>query len=183
MLQTYSSASTRTLLKATLGTLGFCGALLAAPAAHAQVVNSTPKIEAENPANTLTGTGIAVATAITGFSGTGYVDFNGKPTSLTMSYSATTAGSYEIVIVYESQYDPKVGALSVNGGAKNPVYFNSTKAAGGFKKTTSRRILLTAGANTITISDNDYGYFGIDYVQIAAVAATPAFLLPLRPAG
>lgn len=185
MLHAYPRASAHTWLKASLSTLGFCGALLAAPAAHAQVTASTPKIEAENPANTLTGTGIVVSTTLTGFSGTGYVDFNGKPTSLTMNYSATTAGFYDIVIRYESQYgtsaanDAKIGALSVNGGTKNPLYFNSTATTGTtFKSTTARRILLTAGTNTITISDNAFGYFGIDFVQIAASAATPTGLTP-----
>ncbi len=179
MLHTYPRASAHTWLKASLSTLGFCGALLAAPAAHAQVVASTPKIEAEN--STITGSSkVAIATTLTPFSGNGYVDYNDKPSAVTFAYTAAAAGSYDIVVRYESQFDTKIGALSVNGGTKAPLYFNATAPKAGsdnFRSTTPRRIVLTAGANTITISDNDYGYFGIDYIQVAPSSAT-AVLTP-----
>ena len=180
MTQLYTSAAKRNWLAPVLGVF----ALLAAPAAHAQITSSTPKIEAESTTNTLTGTGIVVATAITGFSGAGYVDFNGKPTSMTVPYTATTAGYYDIVIRYESQFGVKLGSLSVNGSPNSPIYFNGTSptvAGANFRSTTARRILLNAGANTLLFSDN-YGYYGIDYIQLAPSAANVA-LTPAATTG
>lgn len=185
MLHTYQPISHRSLLAPALGMLGFCAALLAAPTAHAQVIATTPKIEAEAPTNTLTGTGIVIASTISGFSGTGYVDYNGKPTSMTIPYTATTAGYYDIVIGYESQYGFKFGSLSVNGSPDSPIYYNATAPSSGstpnFRKTTARRILLNAGANTLLFSDN-YGYYGIDYIQLAPSAANVA-LVPAATTG
>lgn len=161
------------------GTLA-AGTLLAATAAHAQTV----KIEAENPANTLVGTGNAVATDISGFSGTGYVNFAGNSgLTLTIPVTVTTAGMYNMVIRYESQYgttkvnDAKIGAYKVNNGPANKVYLNGTApgiAGANFKSTSNIRVSLNAGSNTIVILDNAYGYFGIDYIQLTPAAATTA---------
>lgn len=177
MLHTYSLI--QRLLRATLA----AGALLVATAAHAQTI----KIEAENPANTLTGSGIAVATDITPFSGTGYVNFNGNTgLSLTIPVTATTAGAYNLIIRYESQYGTtqagygKIGSYNVNGGTKNKIYFNGTApgiAGATYKSTSNLRVTLNAGSNTIAIFDNSYGYFGIDYIQLTPAAATTGLTL------
>lgn len=181
MLHTYSLASAPTWLKATLGTLSFCGALLAAPAAHAQVTNSTPKIEAEN--SILTGGAVIVAgsgalTGTGGASGTGFVDYNGAPSGVNFLYTAANAGLYDIVIRYESQYDFKLGNLSAGKkDAGTAVYFNSTKTGANFLSTKAITVRLKQGADTITIAGG-YNYYGIDYIQIAPSATTQAPLTP-----
>ncbi len=180
MLHTYPRASAHTLLKATLSTLGFCGALLAAPAAHAQVVSSTPKIEAES--STLTGSAVLVAGSGSlpgtgGASGTGYVDYNGAPSGVTFAYTAAAAGLYEVLIRYESQYGFKIGTLSANGGASSQVYFKSTQTGANFLSTSKIIVSLNAGANTIAVAGG-YNYYGIDYIQVAPVAATATVLTP-----
>lgn len=185
MLHTYPRASAHTLLKATLSTLGFCGALLATSAAHAQ--GSTIKIEAEASTNTIAGTGLVLATDLTPFSGTGYLNFNGNSPAnslkVTIPVTVTTGGAYILVIRYESQYGTtqagygKVGAYSVNGGPLNQVYFNGTAPGIGtanFKNTSAIRIALNSGANSIVISDNGFGYFGVDYITLAPATATTA---------
>lgn len=173
MKKLYTSPAKRNWLAPALGTFALGAALLAAPAAHAQVTSTTPKLEAEN--GTLAG-GAVVATAITGFSGAGYVDYNSGANSVTFTYTAAAAGFYDIVIRYESQYDFKIGDLNVNGGPKSPVYFNSTKTGAAFRSTTPRRLMLTAGANLIRIGDG-YNYYGIDYIQVAP-SATNVTLTP-----
>lgn len=182
MLHPYSPVAHRSLLAPALGLLGFCGALLAAPAAHAQVIATTPKIEAEAPTNTISGAGAVVATAISGYSGTGYVDYNGENSSVSFPFNATAAGLYEIVIRYESQFDFKLGDLSVNGGPAGQIYYKSTKTSGGFMSTSKMRIQLTAGANTIVLSGG-YNYYGIDYIQVAPVATTTTALTPAATTG
>jgi hypothetical protein len=165
-----------------LGMLGFGAALLAAPAAHAQVIATTPKLEAEAPTNTISGVGAVVSTTLSGFSGTGYVDYNGNDSKVSFPYTATTAGLYEVVIRYESQYDFKVGNLSVNTGPVSPVYFKSTKTGPSFLSTSKIRVQLTAGANMIIIAGG-YNYYGIDYIQVAPVSATPTLLTPAATTG
>jgi len=184
MKKLYTSAEKRNWFAPALGVFALGATLLAAPAAQAQVVTATPKIEAEMA--TLSG-GAVVATAIQPFSGTGYVDYNGSPSGVTFTYTAAAAGFYDIVIRYESQFDFKLGDLVVNGGPRSEVYFNSTKqgVAGvtnpTFRSTTPRRILLTAGANTIAIQAG-YNYYGIDYIQVAP-SATNVSLTPAATTG
>ena len=180
MKNMYQSPIKRSLFAPALAAITLSAALLTAPAAQAQVISSTPKIEAENAL--LTG-GAVLATSIQPFSGTGYVDYNGSPSSVLFSFTATAAGYHDIVIRYESQYGFKSADLLVNGGPRSEVYLNTTQqgVAGQnnptFRSTTPRRIRLNAGANTIEIA-RGYNYYGIDYIQIAPSSTT----LSLTPA-
>jgi len=180
MKNMYHSVIKRSLFAPALGTLTLSAALLMAPAAQAQIVSSTPKIEAETAV--LTG-GAVVATTIQPFSGAGYVDYNGSPSSVTFSYTAAAAGYHDILIRYESQFGFKLGDLLVNGGPRNQVYFNTTQQGvvgqtnPTFRSTGPSRILLTAGVNSIEIA-RGYNYYGIDYIQIAPSSTT----LSLTPA-
>lgn len=180
MVNSYSSPLARLSLKASLTALGFGGALLLAPAAYGQITTTTPRIEAET--STLTGGAVVVAgtgtlTGTGSASGTGYVDYNGVPSGVNFAYTAATAGLYEVLIRYESQYDFKLGTLSANGGAPGQVYFKSTKTGANFLSTSRILIRLVAGANTITIAGG-YNYYGIDYIQVAPAAATLTALAP-----
>ena len=186
MLHSYSTVAHRSLLAPALGMLGFCGALLAAPAAHAQVKADTPKLEAEAPTNTLTGGAVVKNTnpATAGsdtFSGTGWVDYNADPSGIDFKYTTTTAGRYEVLVRYASQYEAKPGNIHVNSGPAGILYFNSTKTGTNFRSTRTV-VELTAGVNTITI-EGGYNYYGIDYIQVAAAAATPTPLVPAATTG
>ena len=184
MKNLYQSINKRNWLAPALGVFALSTALLAAPTAHAQ----TTKYEAEDQANTLAGSGIVIENTITGASGNGYVNFNGNSgLSLSIPVTVATAGTYNLVVRYESQYGTtqagygKVGAYKVNNGPVNKLYFNGT-APGvpgvTFRSTSNLRVTLNAGANTVVILDNSYGYFGIDFISIApvgtATALTPA---------
>lgn len=173
MKQSYTCANKRTSVGATLALL----ALLAAPAAHAQIISSTPKLEAEDPAvATLSGSAI-VATTPVGFSGTGYVDYNGAPSGVVFKYTAATAGTYDLLVRYESKFGEKYGNLVVNGISQSQFYFNGTATGAAFRSTSPRRITLKAGENTITI-EAGYNYYGIDFIQVAASAPTATPLVP-----
>ena len=182
MSHTYSPIAHRSLLAPALGLLGFCGALLAAPAAHAQVV----KIEAEAPTNILTGgAAVLLGTASsdnksttkmlpgTGSpSGTGYVDYNADVAGLQIPYTAPADGLYDIVIRYESQYGFKLSNISI--GKKDPgaeVYLNSTKTGPNFLSTKAITVRLKQGADTIIVAEG-YHYYGVDYIQISPSVAT-----------
>lgn len=180
MKNLYNSVNKFNWLAPALRGLTLSAAMLAPAAAQAQIISSTPKIEAE--LGVLTG-GAVVATTIQPFSGAGYVDYNGSPSSVTFSFTAAAAGYHDILIRYESQFGSKFGDLLVNGGPRSQIYFNTTQqgVAGQtnptFRSTIPSRILLNAGVNTIEIARN-YNYYGIDYIQIAPSSTT----LSLTPA-
>ncbi|MFD1469603.1 CBM35 domain-containing protein [Hymenobacter caeli] len=169
MKQLYPSSQKRNLLAPALGAFALGAALLAAPAAHAQT-----RIEAEAATNTLTGGAVVAMTLATASNGS-YVDFNGAPSGLTIPYTAATAGAYDLIIRYESQYDFKYGTLSINNTAATApsiqLYFKSTKTGSTFLSTSKIRVNLVAGANTITIAGG-YNYYGIDYISLQAAPAT-----------
>ncbi|MDJ0365328.1 CBM35 domain-containing protein [Hymenobacter sp. H14-R3] len=186
MLHSYQSVSSRFPLAKALGLLGFGAALLAAPAVHAQVIATTPKIEAEAPTNTLTGGAVVknVNPATAGndsYSGTGWVDYNAAPSGIDFPYTAGAAGLYEVLVRYASQYEAKPGNIHVNGGPAGKLYYNSTRTGTNFRSTKTV-VALTAGANKITLEGGD-NYYGIDYIQVAAVAAIPTALTPAATTG
>lgn len=186
MVHSYQSISSRLPMTKVLGMLGFGAALLAAPAAQAQVKADTPKIEAEAPTNTLTGGAVLKnanpATAGSdSYSGTGWVDYNADPSGIDFPFTATTAGLYEVLVRYESQYEAKPGNIHVNGGPAGKLYFNSTKTGTNFRSTKTV-VALTAGVNKITI-EGGYNYYGIDYIQVAAIVGTATPLVPAATTG
>lgn len=190
MTQLYTFSQKRNRLVPALGAFALGAALaVTSSAAHAQ--GSSIKIEAEASTNTIAGTGLTVDMTLTPFSGTGYLNFNGNTPAnslkVTIPVTVTTGGAYNLVIRYESQYGTtqagygKVGAYSVNGGPLNQVYLNGTAPGIGtanFKSTSAIRIALNSGANSIVISDNGFGYFGVDYITLTPVAATTTALTP-----
>ena len=176
MSHSYTPGLARTFFRASLAGIGFCGLLLAAPAAYAQ----TTKIEAETSA--LSG-GSVVKTDIAPYSGGGYVDYNGDNSGVAFKYTAKADGLYDVVIRYESQYDFKIGSISV-GDSKAPssqVYFNSTKTSGGFRNSSKIRVKLVMGDNLINVAGG-YNYYGVDYINVSPAPAT-AMALPLSAAG
>ena len=94
MKNLYNSVNKFNWLAPALRGLTLSAAMLAPAAAQAQIISSTPKIEAE--LGVLTG-GAVVATTIQPFSGAGYVDYNGSPSSVTFSFTAAAAGYHDIL--------------------------------------------------------------------------------------
>ncbi|WP_165864788.1 glycosyl hydrolase [Rufibacter latericius] len=128
------------------------------------------KIEAENA----TRTGVTVASSMTGFSGSGYVQGfdNSFAKNVRFTVDVATAGIYDLTIRYATPSGEKGYVLEVNGsrseGMLTPVSGYGTAQAGKF--------LLTAGANSITIGGG-WGYYIIDYINLSP-ATIP---LPAKP--
>ena len=119
--------------------------------------------------------GVSVATSPTGFSGTGFVTgFDNSDTkNVSISFNLATAGLYQLSVGYTSPFDRKVANVTVNN-SKSAVTFDKTSAATPFSSADGGKVLLPAGLNTIVIGGN-YGYYGIDYVDLApATVALPA---------
>lgn len=79
--------------------------------------------EAENAI--LTGN-LYVATAVPGFSGSGYVaGFETANDTILFNLTGLVAGSYDIGVVYSAQYGNKFTSVSVNGAASVEVALNN----------------------------------------------------------
>lgn len=79
--------------------------------------------EAENAI--LTGN-LAVATAVPGFSGTGYVTgFQTANDTILFNLTGLAAGNYDIAVIYSAQYGNKFSSVSVNGATSVEVAINN----------------------------------------------------------
>ncbi|MGA0560178.1 glycosyl hydrolase [Larkinella sp. VNQ87] len=129
----------------------------------------TVQIEAE----TGTLSGVQTATALPGFSGTGYVTgFDDATDKLTLTFNIP-AGLYELAVGYASPSGDKGVDFQINdekGGG------TLKQTPSGFKTARLGLFRLRDGQNTVTIL-RGWGYFSIDYLQ--ARPATVA--LPAKP--
>lgn len=121
--------------------------------------------------------GVTVATTPTGFSGTGYVTGfdNTDAKNVSINFNLSTAGLYQVAVGYTSPYGLKVANVTINN-SKSTVSFAGTTSGADFSSADGGKVLLAAGFNTITIGGN-YGYYGIDYVQLTPTTVS----LPNKP--
>ncbi len=121
--------------------------------------------------------GVTVATSPTGFSGTGFVTGfdNSDAKNVSISFNLSAAGLYQLSVGYTSPFGPKVANVTVND-SKSTVAFAGTTSGAAFSSADGGKVLLPAGFNTLTIGGN-YGYYGIDYVQLTPVTAA----IPPKP--
>ncbi|MBC3783893.1 glycosyl hydrolase [Spirosoma utsteinense] len=118
-------------------------------------------------------TGVDVASAASGFSGTGYVTgLDNATDQVSITFNAT-AGLYDLSIGYASPNGDKGIDFQVNEEKGNATL---TETLSGYRSSNVGKFLLTAGLNTITIY-RGWGYFDIDYIQLTPT--TPS--LPIKP--
>ncbi|WP_223649244.1 glycosyl hydrolase [Hymenobacter psoromatis] len=118
-----------------------------------------------------------VATTPTGFSGTGFVTgfTNSDADNVSINFNLSTAGLYQVTVGYTSPYGPKVANVTIDD-SKSTVAFTGTTSGADFNSADGGKVLLSVGMHTIVIGGN-YGYYGIDYVQL-----TPTMVsLPAKP--
>ena len=129
-------------------------------------------VEAEDGAVT----DATVSSAVAGFSGTGYVVFEGTG-EVEVTVEMETAGSYNLVLGYRSAFSEKAQNLHVNGSLVGSIMFPMSET---FTTLNYGQISLKAGSNTIAIV-KDWGYMDLDYftVQTESVPST----LPKADAG
>ncbi len=142
------------------------------------VIPVTPLVNGRAEAENGVLAGTTVATSPSGFSGTGYVTgfTNSDANNVTLNLDVPTTGLYKLTIGYTSPYGLKGYNLQVND-EQNSGFFQGTTAGSDFSSVNAGNYLLYQGLNTITIGGN-YGYYGVDYVQLAPVVVTP----PAKPA-
>ncbi|GAB3893481.1 glycosyl hydrolase [Spirosoma agri] len=118
-------------------------------------------------------TGVEVAFANPGFSGTGYVTgIDSLTDKLRMTFSAS-AGLYELTIGYASPRGNKGVNFQIND-EKGQGTLRQTST--GFQANELGKVLLHDGLNTITIY-RGWGHFDVDYIQLTPTTAT----LPAKP--
>ena len=120
---------------------------------------------------------VTVATTPAGFSGTGFVTgfTNSDNNNVSISFNLPTAGLYQMTVGYTSPFDLKVANVTTNG-SKASVSFPRTTSDVPFSTANAGQVLLPAGFNNIVIGGN-YGYYGIDYVQLSLTTVA----LPVKP--
>jgi len=121
--------------------------------------------------------GVTVATSPTGFSGPGFVTGfdNSDAKNVEISFTNATAGLYKLTVGYTSPFGLKVGNITVND-EKSTVAFAGTSPSANFSTADAGTVLLPQGVNSIVIGGN-YGYYGIDYVQLTPTSVA----LPAKP--
>jgi hypothetical protein len=137
--------------------------------------------EAESPANTLAGT--AVVSSSSGASGGKYVGYIGQGSGNTLTFTgvtAATSGTYDLVVQYANDEFSGGGAgyntnsvnryadISVNGGTSTRSYFHVTGSWSTFL-TAVVQVHLTAGSNTVELSNATAYAPDIDKISVAAV--------------
>jgi hypothetical protein len=117
------------------------------------------RYEAEN--GVLTGS-LAVQTAVAGYSGTGYVGrFENDGDKVTVTFTLTQAGNYNIYAGYAAPFGDKKNNLSINGNVTEMSFPSSS----GFTETAYGKATLKAGSNTLSIIKS-WGWFLLDYIRI-----------------
>jgi len=121
--------------------------------------------------------GVTVATSPTGFSGAGFVTgFNNSDAkNVDLSFNIATGGLYQVTIGYTSPYGLKVANVTINGD-RSTATFAGTSSTANFNTSNAGTVLLPQGFNNIIIGGN-YGYYGIDYIQLTPTTVA----LPVKP--
>jgi hypothetical protein len=116
--------------------------------------------------------GIYIDTAVTGYTGTGYVtNFTGTTDLLTISVTGLTAGKYDLSLVYSAPYGSKYTSVSVNGAATVEASMpNITTSV--WATSLVGTYDLTAGTNTVSMND-DWGWFLIDSIIVVPHPVAP----------
>ena len=124
------------------------------PLAPVVVVNVTSGAIAQAEDGILNGTTIGTSTP--GFSGTGYVtNFVASTDSVTVTLFSETEALYSVVVTYAAIYGGKQTTMTLNGaGGGEVVLADTSTAASPWANATAGQVLLNAGNNTITFTDD-----------------------------
>jgi mannan endo-1,4-beta-mannosidase len=139
--------------------------LLASPAA-----GQVYRYEAE----TGTRTGTVISTAVSGYSGTGYVtgfDSSGGTDSVQLQVDVPN-GLYEMWVGYRSQYGDKGYNYRVDSEYGSGTF----NQANGFTTDRAGIFNMTGGINTLSITQS-WGYYDVDYLEFRPF--TPPAILPV----
>ncbi|KAJ4362219.1 hypothetical protein N0V95_001463 [Ascochyta clinopodiicola] len=115
-------------------------------------------------AETATLSGVTVATAIGGYTGSGYVEgFDQNSDKITFTVPATTSELYDLKLVYNSPNGDKLTNVVLSGASGFQVSLPTTKT---WTTVSAGQVLLNAGSNTIEIQ-NGWGWYLIDSILLS----------------
>ncbi|MEE4542271.1 glycosyl hydrolase [Streptomyces sp. V4-01] len=147
--------------------------LLAVPAAAALTPGSA---HADTPSATVYQAedgalnGVSVGTSVSGYQGAGYAEgFDESGDTLTITVPDSPGGLYALSVRYDGPYGDKKANLLVNGSGVGEV---SLPASATWTDAAAGDVLLKAGANTVTVSD-DWGWYLIDSISLTPAPARP----------
>ncbi|HJV77294.1 MAG TPA: glycosyl hydrolase [Paludibacter sp.] len=107
----------------------------------------------------------AIATALSGYSGAGYVNTNTG--NVTFTVQAATAGYYDLSFRYSTSGSEKINDLYVDGTKLASLTFNAVNV---WTTLSAGKVKLSAGAHTIAIIKS-WGYIQLDYMTAVYNAA------------
>jgi mannan endo-1,4-beta-mannosidase len=122
----------------------------------------TPVATAEAEKGVFAG-GVTTSTAISGYSGTGYVtNFKSSADKVTVTVNVPTKAYYKIVIRYAAPNGQKNQKVAVNGAGTTSVVF---KAINTFSDVDAGKYLFSEGSNTISLQ-SEWGWIEIDKFSV-----------------
>ncbi|KAF1361117.1 mannan endo-1,4-beta-mannosidase-like protein [Lizonia empirigonia] len=124
------------------------------------VTAQTTTLQAESA----TLSGVTVATAVAGYSGSGYVEgFDTASDKITFTVPATTSQLYDLKLVYNGPYGDKYTYVVLNGAGGSQISLPATTT---WTTVAAGQVLLNVGTNTIEIQNN-WGYYLIDSIILS----------------
>ena len=122
----------------------------------------TPVATAEAEKGVLAG-GVSTSTAISGYSGSGYVtNFKSSADKVTVTVNVPAKAYYKIVIRYAAPNGQKNQKVAVNGAGTTSVVF---KAINTFSDVNAGKYLFNEGSNTISLQ-SEWGWIEIDKFSV-----------------
>ena len=122
----------------------------------------TPVATAEAEKGVLAG-GVTTSTAISGYSGSGYVtNFKSSADKVTVTVNVPAKAYYKIVIRYAAPNGQKNQKVAVNGAGTTSVVF---KAINTFSDVNAGKYLFNEGSNTISLQ-SEWGWIEIDKFSV-----------------
>ncbi|KAF2018085.1 glycoside hydrolase family 26 protein [Aaosphaeria arxii CBS 175.79] len=148
-------------------------AVLFVAACAATAVAQTITLQAESA----TLSGVIVGTAVAGFTGSGYVEgFDESTDSIKFTADITTAGLYDLSIVYNGPYGDKYTYIVANGAGSQI----SLPATTEWKTVSAGQVLLTAGKNALEIQSN-WGWYLVDAITLSPSAPRGPHKVTTKP--
>ena len=163
---TATGLSANTSYSFTVRAKDAAGNVSAASSALAVTTNPTSGgggVKAEAESGVLTG--CSTASALAGYSGSGYVDaatYNASPDNIRVTVNVATAGTYTLRIRYAATMGQKTQTLLVNNATIGDVVFASTSS---WANRDVASVAFNAGANTIDLRAG-WGYMHVDFFEV-----------------
>jgi uncharacterized protein YjdB len=117
-------------------------------------------------------TGVSVASSLSGYSGTGYIEgrtLDNTSDKITWTVNRSTAGSYEIIMRYYGEFGNKTNDLWINGVLRQQTAYAATSA---WTEKSLGTFSLNSGNNTIELRSN-WGWMHVDYLKVGGGGSDP----------